>query len=211
MLTMVFAPIEMTAQTSDAKDAMEELVDSSATDAQVVYSDTTGGATSSVYADSLALDDETVTSYTYHKSVSINSFKDLRQFLTSGGLATWVIILILLVTVFILLIPLLVFGLLLWLVLKALRRKKPSEAPKDEFAFENKNRNEQDNWDNMNNNKKLCRSNDRILGGVCAGFAEYFGIDVTLFRFLYACLTFFTAFSGVIVYIIALILIPERR
>ena len=29
-------------------------------------------------------------------------------------------------------------------------------------------------------NKKLTRSNNRMLAGVCAGLADYFGWDVTL-------------------------------
>jgi len=58
--------------------------------------------------------------------------------------------------------------------------------------------------------KNLYRSNDRVLGGVCAGLAEYFGLDITLVRLAYAVLTFCTAFSGVIIYIIAWIIIPSR-
>lgn len=58
--------------------------------------------------------------------------------------------------------------------------------------------------------QKLYRSNDRVLGGVCAGLAEYFGLDITLVRLGYALLTFCTAFSGIIVYIIAWIVIPAK-
>lgn len=61
------------------------------------------------------------------------------------------------------------------------------------------------------NNRKLTRSNDRMIAGVCAGLAEYFGFDTTLVRVAYALLTVFTAFSGVIVYLILMIVIPERR
>ncbi len=60
-------------------------------------------------------------------------------------------------------------------------------------------------------NKKLTRSDNRMLAGVCAGLAEYFGTDVTLVRVIYALLTFFTAFSGVIVYLILMIVMPERN
>ena len=49
------------------------------------------------------------------------------------------------------------------------------------------------------NNRKLTRSNDRMIAGVCAGLAEYFGFDTTLVRVAYALLTVFTAFSGVII------------
>lgn len=59
--------------------------------------------------------------------------------------------------------------------------------------------------------KKLMRSTDRKLAGVCAGLAEYFGFDVTAVRILYACLTFFTAFAGLPLYIILWLLMPERR
>lgn len=60
-------------------------------------------------------------------------------------------------------------------------------------------------------NKKLTRSDDRMIAGVCAGLAEYFGLDTTLVRVGYALLTVFTAFSGVIIYIILMIIMPERK
>lgn len=60
-------------------------------------------------------------------------------------------------------------------------------------------------------NRKLSRSNDRMIAGVCAGLAEYFGLDTTLVRVGYALLTVFTAFSGVIVYLILMIVMPERK
>lgn len=60
-------------------------------------------------------------------------------------------------------------------------------------------------------NKKLTRSGNRIMAGVCAGLAEYFGWDVTVVRIIYALATVFTAFSGVIIYIILWIVMPERR
>lgn len=39
------------------------------------------------------------------------------------------------------------------------------------------------------NDKKLVRSSNKMLAGVCAGIAEYFGIDATLVRVLYAALS----------------------
>ena len=60
-------------------------------------------------------------------------------------------------------------------------------------------------------NRKLTRSNDRMIAGVCAGLAEYFGLDTTVVRVAYALLTVFTAFSGVIVYLILMIVMPERK
>ena len=45
-------------------------------------------------------------------------------------------------------------------------------------------------------NKKLTRSNNRMLAGVCAGLADYFGWDVTVVRIIYSFATVFTAFFG---------------
>lgn len=60
-------------------------------------------------------------------------------------------------------------------------------------------------------NKRLTRSNNRMLAGVCAGLADYFGWDVTVVRIVYALATVFTVFSGVIVYIILWIVMPEQK
>lgn len=59
--------------------------------------------------------------------------------------------------------------------------------------------------------KQLTRSNNRMIAGVCSGIADYFGWDVTLMRILYVLATFFTAFSGGIVYLILWVIMPERR
>lgn len=60
-------------------------------------------------------------------------------------------------------------------------------------------------------NKKLTRSSNKMLAGVCAGLAEYFGWDATIVRIIYALLTIFTAFCGVIVYIILWIAMPQKQ
>ena len=59
--------------------------------------------------------------------------------------------------------------------------------------------------------KRLFRSNDRVLGGVCAGFAEYMDFDPVAVRLGYAALTLFTAFAGIPFYIVAWIIIPEKN
>lgn len=51
---------------------------------------------------------------------------------------------------------------------------------------------------------------ERMLSGVCAAIANYFGWDPTLVRIVYALLTVFTAFSGIIIYFILLLIIPEE-
>ncbi len=63
----------------------------------------------------------------------------------------------------------------------------------------------------MYSGKRLTLSDDRMLGGVCDGLAEYFGLDPTLVRIAYALLTAFTAFSGIILYPILYWIIPSKN
>ena len=59
--------------------------------------------------------------------------------------------------------------------------------------------------------KKLVRSSNRVLGGVCGGLADYMDVDPTLVRVIYVALTVFSAaFPGLLLYIIMLLLIPEK-
>jgi len=49
------------------------------------------------------------------------------------------------------------------------------------------------------------------LAGVCAGLAEYFDLDPTLVRVVYAVATFFTGIlPGVVLYAILALVIPAR-
>ena len=58
--------------------------------------------------------------------------------------------------------------------------------------------------------KKLCKSEtNRYICGVCGGIAEYFGIDATIVRLLFAALTVIGG-SGILLYIVAAILIPRE-
>lgn len=60
--------------------------------------------------------------------------------------------------------------------------------------------------------KKLYRSSNRVLAGVCGGIAEYFDIDPTVIRVVYAILSLFSvAFPGLLLYIILMILIPDSN
>ena len=58
--------------------------------------------------------------------------------------------------------------------------------------------------------KKLYRSvDDRMISGVCGGIADYFDIDPSLVRLLFA-LGFFVTGSGLFwVYVIMMIIVPE--
>ena len=58
--------------------------------------------------------------------------------------------------------------------------------------------------------KKLYRSREsRIIGGVCGGLGEYLGIDPTAIRLIYILLALWFG-SGILAYIILLILVPEE-
>ena len=64
----------------------------------------------------------------------------------------------------------------------------------------------------MSDQKKMERPRTgRLLAGVCAAIANYANIDVTVVRVIYTLLTIFTAFSGVIIYFILMLLIPEEK
>ena len=63
----------------------------------------------------------------------------------------------------------------------------------------------------MSDQKRLYRSNDRILGGVCARIAEYLYLDPTVMRVAYAVLTLFTAFCGIFLYPVLLLIMHSRQ
>lgn len=51
---------------------------------------------------------------------------------------------------------------------------------------------------------------DKKLGGVCAGFAEYLGWDVTIVRLLYLCGVVYSCGLALLAYLIAWIVIPAE-
>jgi phage shock protein C len=58
--------------------------------------------------------------------------------------------------------------------------------------------------------KRLMRPRaDRKIAGVCAGFAEYFDLDVTLVRLMWLIVSFMTG-VGLLAYPIAWIVMPEE-
>ena len=63
----------------------------------------------------------------------------------------------------------------------------------------------------MSNSKKLVRPLEgRKVSGVCLAFAEYFGMDVTLVRIIWALFTLFMVGLGVILYIACIFIIPQE-
>ena len=63
----------------------------------------------------------------------------------------------------------------------------------------------------MNNEKKLTRSlNDRMLAGVCAGLANYLGMDPTVIRLIFVLLFFVSGPGILLAYLIMMIIVPEE-
>lgn len=58
--------------------------------------------------------------------------------------------------------------------------------------------------------KRLHKSHERKLCGVCGGIAEYFGIDPVIVRLAFAIL-FFGFGTGLLAYIIAALILPESQ
>jgi phage shock protein C len=58
--------------------------------------------------------------------------------------------------------------------------------------------------------RKLYRiPSEGMLGGVCAGLAEYLAIDPTVVRLIFILL-FFAGMSGVLIYLIMLLIVPVK-
>lgn len=59
-------------------------------------------------------------------------------------------------------------------------------------------------------NKRLYKSRNKILCGVCGGIAEYFGIDPTIVRLILIVLVIAGFGTGVVIYIVGAVIMPER-
>ena len=58
-------------------------------------------------------------------------------------------------------------------------------------------------------NKKLYKSNtNKMICGVCGGLGEFFGIDPTTIRLVWAILGFMGG-TGIVAYLIAAVIIPN--
>jgi phage shock protein PspC (stress-responsive transcriptional regulator) len=62
----------------------------------------------------------------------------------------------------------------------------------------------------MADGRRLTRSRNKMIAGVCAGIAQYFGWDVTLFRVVFVVVSILSvAFPGILVYLILWIVMPR--
>lgn len=59
--------------------------------------------------------------------------------------------------------------------------------------------------------KRLVRSDDRMLAGVCAGVADYFGIDATLVRIVMVLAVLLGFGAGILLYIAGWLLMPDTE
>ena len=64
----------------------------------------------------------------------------------------------------------------------------------------------------MTTQKRLTRSNDKMIAGVLAGIGKYFDIDPTVVRIGYVILSIASVgFPGLIAYLIMWAIIPEEK
>ena len=62
----------------------------------------------------------------------------------------------------------------------------------------------------MTDGRRLVRSRDKMIAGVCAGIAEYFGWEVTLFRVVFVLASILSAaFPGILVYVVLWVVMPR--
>jgi phage shock protein PspC (stress-responsive transcriptional regulator) len=50
-----------------------------------------------------------------------------------------------------------------------------------------------------------------MIAGVCGGIAEWLGWSATTVRVLYVLVSVLTAFSGILIYLVLWVLMPERE
>ena len=62
----------------------------------------------------------------------------------------------------------------------------------------------------MSDYKKLYRSKDKKLCGVCSGIADYFELDPTLIRLLWIIFTLVSCSVGLIAYLICALVMPQE-
>lgn len=57
--------------------------------------------------------------------------------------------------------------------------------------------------------KRLVKSTNRMICGVCGGIGEYLNIDPTVIRLIWVILSIASFGTGLIAYIIAALIMPE--
>lgn len=62
----------------------------------------------------------------------------------------------------------------------------------------------------MTEPKRLTRSKEKMIGGVCAGLANYFNIDPTIMRILFVVIAF-AGGASLLAYLIMWIIVPMEQ
>lgn len=62
----------------------------------------------------------------------------------------------------------------------------------------------------MEEKKRLTRSDDKMIGGFCAGLAEYLDIDPTIVRIVWVLMVLFAGF-GILLYVILWLIMPKQQ
>jgi len=62
----------------------------------------------------------------------------------------------------------------------------------------------------MTSPKRLYRSKEKMVGGVCAGLADYVNIDPTIIRILFVVIAF-AGGASLLAYLIMWIIVPEEK
>jgi phage shock protein C len=62
----------------------------------------------------------------------------------------------------------------------------------------------------MTSPKRLYRSKEKMVAGVCAGLAEYLNIDPTIMRILFVVIAF-AGGASLLAYLIMWIIVPEEK
>lgn len=59
--------------------------------------------------------------------------------------------------------------------------------------------------------KKLTKSSNKILCGICGGLAEYFNLDPTIMRIIYVLISILLGgLGGLIIYVILYLIMPKN-
>ena len=62
----------------------------------------------------------------------------------------------------------------------------------------------------MEEKKRLTRSNNKMIGGVCAGLAEYLDLDPTILRIVWVLMVLFAGFC-ILLYVILWLIMPKQQ
>jgi phage shock protein PspC (stress-responsive transcriptional regulator) len=91
---------------------------------------------------------------------------------------------------------------------------KPSDykVDQDDSNYADGNENDYKQYAGQTKNKKFFRDDEKnLLGGVCAGLAHNFGIDILWMRLLWVILLFLSFGTFILLYVVLWIVVPVAR